>query len=220
MDSTSRYKRSASLPYPNVRAKETETQKHRKYKMVTVRKHSKRRIHAYAPGRSAPNALQKGNARRVSTGLRPIHTHRNINIVPLSLSLATHPEMAVYGWLRTQVSLVSADIAQRAAKNKARYKPVVNDVSRDSRVRRETLSRLAQARHKMELLLMEDMKVDLSTVRHKVLPTTQNAAAVGDVTGPVSISGWDAVPNALSTLAATDERYTPILELIEASRSD
>ena len=182
--------------------------------MVTVRKHSKRRLPAYQPKQAPPNALYKGNTARLAAGLRPIHVHRNNNIVDLGRSLTTHSDKAVYGWLRTQVSLLAADIARRAAKNQASYRPVINDVSRESRIRRETLVRLAQAQHKMECILAETLPgtVEPRQVRHRVLPTTQNVASGED---RASIDGWVAVPNALRTLAETDERYAPVLALID-----
>ncbi len=187
--------------------------------MVTVRKHSTRRVHSYQGARGPANPPQARNKKRIAAGLRPIHSHQNANVVELGRGLSSYPEKAIFGWLRTMVSKMSADMARKESRDAQRHdrNVKVHEVTREARSAREQLTRYARAKHQMQYLVAdllpvndkidkeEDKKTRFRKAHYWCLPTSQHVYTKITVDDNSHVPA-EATENITSALADAESR--------------
>lgn len=145
----------------------------------TVRRHTSKRVSSRAnTGRTFPNPPRAVNRGRKEKGLRPHHCHVRVQIFDLKHAAINNPCKAVYGWLKTAISVKNAEY-QRAKANVTKYEDFAGglhgqknenakrllsnfdgkrvEVEKEVDMLEKFIKRLQQAKSKMQHLLIDEV---------------------------------------------------------------
>jgi hypothetical protein len=177
--------------------------------MVTVSKHSQRRVHAYHPAQAPPNKHRGRNLARAEKGLRLKHVHGITGVVELNRAINSHPAKAIYGWLRSRTSTLTSHIARRHGQAGEKSKADQNNEI--------SLKALSQAKHKMQYILADLVpepganQTRLHKVNYWALPTTE--VVYNNDTGRQD--GFEIIRTQLHHLKASDDKFAGVASILD-----